>query len=219
MLSELYFWAATTDYFQRQLVYLLISLSIQHELAAILIIEKVQSFHAQMQNFLWFQLLYLLPFFVLCDSKLNIFGFRLLDEQNKHLEDMIKISENSKNHFGLINDVIAEIIFFQLTIKLSTLPNLSSCPLFSSSGQELSQEIKSFISGVDTIQGRKLSVREHARCAVRLLRSVPACRGAVLEHLRGVYDEHVSAFLHNLETEGDANSAVSSNLEDIIQVS
>lgn len=83
--------------------------------------------------------------------------------------------------------------------------------------QELSQEIKSFINGVDTVQGRKLSVREHARCAVRLLRSVPACRGAVLEHLRSVYDEHVSAFLHNLETDGDASSAVSSNLEDIIQ--
>nr|XP_046262670.1 integrator complex subunit 5 [Scatophagus argus] len=85
------------------------------------------------------------------------------------------------------------------------------------SAHDLSQEIKSFISGVDTVQGRKLSVREHARCAVRLLRSVPACRGAVLEHLRSVYDEHVSAFLHNLETEGDASSGVSSNLEDIIQ--
>nr|XP_057919014.1 integrator complex subunit 5 [Doryrhamphus excisus] len=85
------------------------------------------------------------------------------------------------------------------------------------SGQELSQEIKSFISGVDTVQGRKLSVREHARCAVRLLRSVPACRGAVLEHLRGVYDEHVSAFLHSLEREADPGSGVSSNLEDIIQ--
>ncbi|XP_017263604.1 integrator complex subunit 5 [Kryptolebias marmoratus] len=85
------------------------------------------------------------------------------------------------------------------------------------SAQELSQEIKSFISGIDAVQGRKLSVREHARCAVRLLRSVPACRGAVLEHLRGVYDEHVSMFLHNLETEGNASSGVSTNLEDIIQ--
>ncbi|XP_072251690.1 integrator complex subunit 5 [Leuresthes tenuis] len=90
-------------------------------------------------------------------------------------------------------------------------------PQTAPSAQELSQEIKSFISGVDAAQGRKLSVREHARCAVRLLRSVPACRGAVLEHLRGVYDEHVSAFLHNLETEGNASSGVSSNLEDIIQ--
>ncbi|TNM99203.1 integrator complex subunit 5 [Takifugu flavidus] len=85
------------------------------------------------------------------------------------------------------------------------------------SAQELSQEIKSFINGIDVAQGRKLSVREHARCAVRLLRLVPACRGAVLEHLRGVYDEHVSAFLHNLETDGDTSSGVSSNLEDIIQ--
>lgn len=86
------------------------------------------------------------------------------------------------------------------------------------SAQELSQEIKSFINGVDTVQGRKLSVREHARCAVRLLRSVPACRAAVLEHLRGVYDEHVSAFLHDLETAGEASSGTSTNLEDIIQV-
>ncbi|XP_068596648.1 integrator complex subunit 5 [Brachionichthys hirsutus] len=85
------------------------------------------------------------------------------------------------------------------------------------SGQELSQEIKSFINGVDTVQGRKLGVREHARCAVRLLRSVPACRGAVLEHLRGVYDEHVATFLHNLETEGDSSSAASASLEDVIQ--
>lgn len=97
------------------------------------------------------------------------------------------------------------------------MPSHSPCP-FVSSAQELSQEIKSFINGIDSVQGRKLSVREHARCAVRLLRSVPACRGAVLEHLRGVYDEHVSAFLHNLENEGDASSIVSSNLEDIIQV-
>lgn len=85
------------------------------------------------------------------------------------------------------------------------------------SSQELSQEIKSFISGVDVSLGRKLGVREHARCAIRLLRSVPACRGAVLEHLRGVYDEYVSAFLHNLEMEGDASTGISSNLEDVIQ--
>uniref|UniRef100_A0A3P9MJ68 Integrator complex subunit 5 n=1 Tax=Oryzias latipes TaxID=8090 RepID=A0A3P9MJ68_ORYLA len=85
------------------------------------------------------------------------------------------------------------------------------------SAQELSQEIKSFISGVDAVHGRKLSVREHARCAVRLLRSVPACREAVLEHLRGVYDEHVSAFLVNLETEGSSTSGGNSSLEDIIQ--
>lgn len=97
------------------------------------------------------------------------------------------------------------------------MPIISSYPSFSSA-QEVSQEIKSFINGVDIVQGRKLSVREHARCAMRLLRSVPACRGAVLEHLRGVYDEHVSTFLHNLETEGDSSSGISSNLEDIIQV-
>ncbi|XP_056624891.1 integrator complex subunit 5 [Triplophysa dalaica] len=93
------------------------------------------------------------------------------------------------------------------------------------SPQELALEIKAFISGVDQTQGRKLNVRDHARCAVRLLRTVPACRGAVLEHLRGVYDEYVAAFLQDLEAEiengGNCMSAASntsvSNLEDVIK--
>lgn len=93
------------------------------------------------------------------------------------------------------------------------------------SPQELALEIKAFISGIDQTQGRKLSVRDHARCAVRLLRTVPACRGAVLEHLRGVYDEYVAAFFQDLEAESDngsnattggSNSNVS-NLEDVIK--
>ncbi|KAJ8405167.1 hypothetical protein AAFF_G00321580 [Aldrovandia affinis] len=87
------------------------------------------------------------------------------------------------------------------------------------SPQELALEIKAFISGVDQTQGRKLSIRDHARCAVRLLRTVPACRGAALEHLRGVYDEYVVTFLQDLEGEGDngIGSSGSSGLEDVIQ--
>ncbi|XP_066574976.1 integrator complex subunit 5 [Amia ocellicauda] len=69
------------------------------------------------------------------------------------------------------------------------------------SPQELALEIKAFLSGVDQTQGRKLSARDHAKSALRLLRRVPACRGAVLEHLRGVYDEHVAAYLQELEGE------------------
>nr|XP_020447164.1 integrator complex subunit 5 [Monopterus albus] len=116
----------------------------------------------------------------------------------------------------MLKDQAMSVVFDGSPLK--AMPSSHShSPQTALSAQELSQEIKSFISGVDTVQGRKLSVREHARCAVRLLRSVPACRGAVLEHLRSVYDEHVSTFLHNLEIEGDANSGVSSNLEDIIQ--
>ncbi|XP_026878543.1 integrator complex subunit 5 [Electrophorus electricus] len=97
-------------------------------------------------------------------------------------------------------------------------------PQINYSPQELDLEIKAFISGVDQTQGRKLSIRDHARCAVRLLRAVPACRGAVLEHLRGVYDEHVVAFFQDLEAENDngsnsitggTNTSVS-NLEDVI---
>lgn len=116
-------------------------------------------------------------------------------------------------HVGI--SLLFYYLFYYL-FQMEWLPLFNS--ILSFSAQELSQEIKSFINGIDVAQGRKLSVREHARCAVRLLRLVPACRGAVLEHLRGVYDEHVSAFLHNLETDGDTSSGVSSNLEDIIQV-
>ncbi|XP_065129978.2 integrator complex subunit 5 [Paramisgurnus dabryanus] len=110
---------------------------------------------------------------------------------------------------------------------LSAMQTSSHChtPLNNYSPQELALEIKAFISGVDQTQGRKLSVRDHARCAVRLLRTVPACRGAVLEHLRGVYDEYVAAFLQDLEAEsehggngtsGGSNASVS-NLEDVIK--
>nr|XP_023685148.1 integrator complex subunit 5 [Paramormyrops kingsleyae] len=96
----------------------------------------------------------------------------------------------------------------------------SSQPLQTSiSPQELALEIKAFISGVDQAQGRKLSMRDHARCAVRLLRTVPACRGAALEHLRGVYDEYVLTFLQDLE--GESNGGIGSGgtlgLEDVIQ--
>lgn len=116
----------------------------------------------------------------------------------------------------MLKDQAMSAVFDGSALKAT--PSSHSHTLHTSlSAQELSHEIKSFISGVDSVQGRKLSVREHARCAVRLLRSVPACRAAVLEHLRGVYDEHVSVFLHNLETEGEAASGASTNLEDIIQ--
>ncbi|XP_030622473.1 integrator complex subunit 5 [Chanos chanos] len=103
--------------------------------------------------------------------------------------------------------------------------SLCHAPQNTYSPQELALEIKAFISGVDQTQGRKLSVRDHARCAVRLLRTVPACRGAVLEHLRGVYDEYVAAFLQDLEAEdenvgndtGGGNNNSVSNLEDVIK--
>ncbi|KAJ8246952.1 hypothetical protein GJAV_G00257120 [Gymnothorax javanicus] len=100
-----------------------------------------------------------------------------------------------------------------MTAMQSPQPSLNSI-----SPQELALEIKAFISGVDQTQGRKLSIRDHARCAVRLLRTVPACRGAALEHLRGVYDEYVMSFLQDLEGEGDGVvGSSSSSLEDVIQ--
>ena len=67
------------------------------------------------------------------------------------------------------------------------------------SAQELSQEIKAFLTGVDPVLGHQLSAREHARCGLLLLRSLPPARAAVLDHLRGVFDESVRAHLAALD--------------------
>ncbi|KAM4618001.1 integrator complex subunit 5 [Discoglossus pictus] len=72
------------------------------------------------------------------------------------------------------------------------------------SPQELSLQIKSFLSGSDAQQGHKLSLREHARCALLLLRCLPPARHAVLEHLRTVFHDSVSSFL----AERDAQDAL-----------
>ncbi|XP_027562712.1 integrator complex subunit 5-like, partial [Neopelma chrysocephalum] len=68
------------------------------------------------------------------------------------------------------------------------------------SAQELSQEIKAFLSGLDPVQGTPLSPPAHARCALRLLRCLPPARHAALHHLRGLFDEQVCA--HLLQREG-----------------
>uniref|UniRef100_UPI00398F0DAE integrator complex subunit 5 n=1 Tax=Pristiophorus japonicus TaxID=55135 RepID=UPI00398F0DAE len=70
------------------------------------------------------------------------------------------------------------------------------------SSQELLQEMKAFISGMDPSHGHKLTVKEHARCGLLLLRNLPPARGAVLEHLRGVFDEYVSGYILELNREG-----------------
>ncbi|KAG2459897.1 integrator complex subunit 5 isoform X3 [Polypterus senegalus] len=85
--------------------------------------------------------------------------------------------------------------------------------------QELAQEIKAFITGVDPLHGNKLTVKDHAKCAILLLRSVPACRGAVLEHLRSVFDEYVGGYVVELDCE-QANGGGSIGipaLDDVIQ--
>ncbi|NXG17050.1 INT5 protein, partial [Grallaria varia] len=68
------------------------------------------------------------------------------------------------------------------------------------SAQELSQEIKAFLSGLDPVQGTPLSPPAHARCALRLLRCLPPARHAALHHLRALFDEQVCA--HLLQREG-----------------
>uniref|UniRef100_A0A8C3XRX6 Integrator complex subunit 5 n=1 Tax=Chelydra serpentina TaxID=8475 RepID=A0A8C3XRX6_CHESE len=82
------------------------------------------------------------------------------------------------------------------------------------------QEIKAFLSGVDPVHGNKLTIKEHARCAILLLRSLPPARSAVLDHLRNVFDEYVCTYLLELESsEGGlgARRAQGPNLDDVVQ--
>ncbi|XP_053133643.1 integrator complex subunit 5 [Hemicordylus capensis] len=98
-------------------------------------------------------------------------------------------------------------------------PALPAAPP-SLSSQELAQEIKAFLSGVDPVHGNKLTMKEHARCAMVLLRSLPPARSAVLDHLRGVFDECVCSYLLELESgEGGLGSLRSQgpSLDDVVQ--
>ncbi|XP_014817689.1 PREDICTED: integrator complex subunit 5, partial [Calidris pugnax] len=70
------------------------------------------------------------------------------------------------------------------------------------SAQELAQEVKAFLSGVDPVQGTKLSLKDHARCALLLLRCLPPARHAALEHLRLLFDEQVCSHLLQRENLG-----------------
>uniref|UniRef100_A0A8C5R2J4 Integrator complex subunit 5 n=1 Tax=Leptobrachium leishanense TaxID=445787 RepID=A0A8C5R2J4_9ANUR len=78
------------------------------------------------------------------------------------------------------------------------------------SPQELSRQIKSFLSGSDPQLGHKLSPREHARCSLLLLRCLPSARHAVLEHLRSVFHDSVSSFLNERDSQ-DTHPASSSS--------
>ncbi|XP_074786374.1 integrator complex subunit 5 [Athene noctua] len=81
-------------------------------------------------------------------------------------------------------------------------PGAASPPRPPLSAQDLAQEVKAFLSGVDPVVGTKLSPSEHARCALLLLRSLPPARHAALEHLRGVFDDQVCSHLLERENGG-----------------
>lgn len=70
------------------------------------------------------------------------------------------------------------------------------------------------------MHGNKLTIKEHAHCAILLLRTLPPARNAVLDHLRGVFDEYVCIYLLDLESSEGGSGAVRSqgpNLDDIVQ--
>lgn len=64
--------------------------------------------------------------------------------------------------------------------------------------------MKAFLTGLDPVQGTPLSPPAHARCALRLLLSLPPARGAALQHLRGLFDDQVCS--HLLQRESGASS-------------
>ncbi|XP_053575924.1 integrator complex subunit 5 [Bombina bombina] len=77
--------------------------------------------------------------------------------------------------------------------------------------QELSLQIKSFLSGLDPQHGNKLSLRDHARCSLLLLRCLPAARHAVLEHLRTVFHDSVSSFLSERDAQDSLPTSATSS--------
>ncbi|XP_071277083.1 integrator complex subunit 5 isoform X2 [Agelaius tricolor] len=79
-------------------------------------------------------------------------------------------------------------------------PGAASPPRPPLSAQELSQEVKAFLSGLDPVQGTPLSPPAHARCALRLLRCLPPARHAALQHLRGLFDDQVCQHLLQRES-------------------
>ncbi|XP_078605288.1 integrator complex subunit 5-like [Branchiostoma floridae x Branchiostoma japonicum] len=81
--------------------------------------------------------------------------------------------------------------------------------------QELQAEIKTFVQGKHATFGHKLTLEEHARSALSLLRTVPAARSAVLEFLQGIFDEAVNSHILQIESEG--SGTVGPNLDPVIQ--
>ncbi|XP_014748539.1 PREDICTED: integrator complex subunit 5 [Sturnus vulgaris] len=94
-------------------------------------------------------------------------------------------------------------------------PGAASPPRPPLSAQELSQEVKAFLSGLDPVQGTPLSPPAHARCALRLLRCLPPARHAALQHLRGLFDEQVCS--HLLQREGNAPAPKASPGAEVLQ--
>ncbi|NXI36917.1 INT5 protein, partial [Galbula dea] len=96
-------------------------------------------------------------------------------------------------------------------------PGAASPPRPPLSAQELGQEVKAFLSGLDPIQGTQLSPQAHARCALLLLRTLPPARHAALEHLRGVFDDQVCSHLMEKETGLSSGALGSGNaLEEVV---
>ncbi|KAM8985957.1 integrator complex subunit 5 [Ara ararauna] len=93
-------------------------------------------------------------------------------------------------------------------------PGAASPPRPPPSAQELAQEVKAFLSGVDPAHGTKLSPQDHARCALLLLRSLPPARHAALQHLRGLFDDHVCAHLLARDSPGAPGTGA---LDDVVQ--
>ncbi|XP_072015718.1 integrator complex subunit 5-like [Amphiura filiformis] len=95
------------------------------------------------------------------------------------------------------------------TIKMATTSEENS----SLNSEDLLLELRTFIKGAHPRSGHKLTSEEHARCAIRLLQTLPAARNAVLEHLCHVFDESVNLYLFELE--GEATTGI--NLDDVIK--
>lgn len=81
------------------------------------------------------------------------------------------------------------------------IPSTPSSPDGGATANELWREVRLFISGAtNTNVNFEVSSNDLVKSSIFLLKSLPAAREAVLEHLYSVFDEFVGHHIMNLES-------------------
>lgn len=83
--------------------------------------------------------------------------------------------------------------------------------------KEMLKNIHAFIKGANR-DNHKLTLEEHAQCALELLQTVPATRPATLEYLCHVFDESVNSYLFEMEGKGTTGNKIEEVISETHQV-
>ncbi|XP_033108290.1 integrator complex subunit 5-like [Anneissia japonica] len=83
---------------------------------------------------------------------------------------------------------------------------------------DILNHVRSFVKGCNVRTGQKLTSVEHARCAIKLLRTLPSARAAVFEHLCNVFNESVNTHLCELDGEASIGPCLDEAIHEIYEV-